>query len=92
LVTFSTKYAEASSTHISNFFRTLRVLDFMFIAFCKAWAAMIHPSHGGSGRGIKLKELAHRAHQPESAVSGVQFLWTRLSNKGTDQRARRTVE
>ena len=64
----------------------------MLIAFRKAWATVIHLSHGDNGPGIKLRELARTTHQPESAVSGVRLLWTRLSNRGTDRRARRSVE
>ena len=53
---------------------------------------MIHLSHSDNGPGIKLRELAHNVHQPESALSGVRLLWTRFSNKATDRRARRAVE
>jgi len=69
-----------------------RVPDFVLNDFRKAWATVIHLSHGDNGQGIKLKELAHKTHQPESALSGVKLLWTRLSNRGTDRRARRAVE
>jgi len=72
--------------------RTPQVLDSVLIAFCKAWATVIHLSHGDDSPGIKLKELAHKAHQPESAVSGVRLLWTRFSNRVTDRRARRAIE
>ena len=71
---------------------TPRVPDSVLIGFRKAWATVIHLSHGDNSRGIKLKELAHKTHQPESALSGVKLLWTRLSNRGTDRRARRAVE
>ena len=71
---------------------TPRVPDSVLIGFRKAWATVIHLSHGDNGRGIKLKELAHKTHQPESALSGVKLLWTRLSNRGMDRRARRAVE
>ena len=73
-------------------FRTLWVPDSVLIAFPKAWATVIHLSHSDNGPGIKLRELAYNTHQPESAVSGVRLLWTRLSNRGTDRRARRAVE
>ena len=72
--------------------RTPQVPDSMLIAFCKAWATVIHLSHSDDGPGIKLRQLARNAHQPESAVSGVRLLWTRLSNRSTDRRARRAVE
>jgi len=64
---------------------TPRVRGPVLIGFCKAWATVIHLSHGDNGPGIKLKELANKAHQPESALSGVKLLWTR-------RRARRAVE
>ena len=64
----------------------------VLIGFFKAWATVIHLSHGGNEPGIKLGELAHRAQKPESALSGVKLLWTRFSNRGTDRRARRAVE
>jgi len=73
-------------------FRTPRVPDSVLIAFSEAWATVIHLSHSDNGPGIKLRELAYNAHQPESAVSGVRLLWTRFSNRGTDRRARRAVE
>jgi len=90
-VTLATKYAEAASTHISHFCAR-QVPDSVLIAFCKAWATVIHLSHGDDGPGIKLKELAHKAHQPESALSGVRLLWTRFSNRSTDRRTRRAIE
>ena len=72
--------------------RTPQVPDTVFIVFCKAWATVIHLSHGDNGPGIKLRELAHNVHKPESALSGVMLLWTRFSNRSTDRRARRAVE
>ena len=72
--------------------RTPQVPDSVLIAFCKSWATVIHLSHSDDGPGIKLRQLARNAHQPESAVSGVRLLWTRLSNRSTDRRARRAVE
>jgi len=94
LVGLATKYAEAASTHVSYLltFCTSRVPDFLLIGFCKAWATVIHLSHGSNGPGIKLKELANNARQPESAVNGVRLLWTRFRNRGTDPRARKAVE
>jgi len=71
---------------------TPKVPDSLLIGFFKAWATAIHLGHGDNGTGIKLKELAHRAQKPESALSGVRLLWTRFSNRGTDRRARRAVE
>jgi len=71
---------------------TPRVPDPVLIGFCKAWATVIHFSHSDNGPGIKLKELANKTHQPESALSGVKLLWTRFSNRSTDRRARRAVE
>ena len=88
-MSFATKYAEAASTHVSHFFAPRECLT---PCFCKAWATVIHLSHGGNGPGIKLKELAHSAQKPESALSGVRLLWTRFSNRSTDRRARRAVE
>ena len=49
LVAFATQYAEAASTHVSCLFCTLRVPDSMLIAFRKAWATVIHLSHGDNG-------------------------------------------
>ena len=88
----ATRYAEAASAHVSRFFRTPRVPDFVLTTFCKAWATVIHLGHDDDVPGIKLRELAHHTNQPESAVSGVKLLWTRLSNRGMDRRARRAVE
>ena len=68
------------------------VPDSVLIAFCEAWATVIHLSHSDNSPGIKLRELADQAHKPQSALSGVKLLWTRFSNRSTDRRARRSVE
>ena len=73
-------------------FCTPWVPDSVLIAFCKAWATVIHLSHSDNGPGIKLRELAYNAHKPESALSGAKLLWTRFSNRGTDRRARGSIE
>ena len=92
LVAFATKYAEAASEHFSHFFAHRGCPTPFLIDFCEAWATVIHLSHSDNGPGIKLKELAYNAHRAESAVSGFRLMWTRLSNRGTDRRARRAVE
>ena len=74
LVAFATKYAEAASTYISHLFAPRGCPTACLSVFFKAWATVIHLSYGDNGPGIKLKELAHGAHKPESALSGVKLL------------------
>jgi len=93
LVEFARKYIEAASKctfHVSS--STSWVSRLGSYQFSEAWATVIHLSHSDNGLGIKMKDLAHNAHHPESMASGFKLLWTRFSNRGTDRRSRRTVE
>ena len=90
-MTLATQYAEAASTYVSHLshpagarLRAYHLLQSM---------GDCNPSqHGDNGPGIKLRDLAHHANQPVSALGGVRLLWTRFSNRGTDRHARRSVE
>jgi len=57
-----------------------------------AWATVIHLSHSDNGLGIKMKDLAHNVHHPESLASGFKLLWTRFSNGAMRRRPGRAVE
>ena len=92
LVAFAMKYMEAASKPISRVFFSPVGVRLGAYRLLKAWATVIHLSHGENGSGIKLKDLAHNTHQTGGAMSGFRLLWTRFSNRGADRRARRAIE
>lgn len=91
LLRLARSFMEAASQYIFQFCDQ-QAYGVVTDAYNAAWATLIHQSRVADAPGVRLRDLAASASDPNSPFMALRLLWSRWMYTGTARRHRKTYE